>query len=101
MGLGAAVPHAVAGESLVYEATATTNVTVEGIAAQESTMVTSVLGGETTITVRRQGRTGSKAALVGILSAKRHSAQSLTTSTTGPRFPNKSPRNQIKKSFPN
>ena len=53
MGLGAAVPHAVAGESLVYEATPTTNVTVQGIAAQESTMVTSVLDGETTITVRR------------------------------------------------
>lgn len=53
VGLGAAVPHAVAGESLVYEATATTNVTVEGVAAHESTMVTSVLGGETTITVRR------------------------------------------------
>lgn len=53
VGLGAAVPHAVAGENLVYEASATTNVTVEGIAAQESTMVTYVLGGETTITVRR------------------------------------------------
>lgn len=56
MGLGAAVPHAVAGESLVYEATATTNVSVEGVAAQESTMTTLVLGGETTIEVsRRQG----------------------------------------------
>lgn len=53
MGLGAAIPHAVAGENLVFEATATTNVTVEGVTAQESTMVASVLGGETTITVRR------------------------------------------------
>lgn len=56
MGLGAAVPHAVAGESLVYEATATTNVSVDGVAAQESTMMTSVLGGETSIKVsNRQG----------------------------------------------
>lgn len=53
MGLGATIPHAVAGESLVYQATATTNTTVEGVAAQESTMTTSVMGGETTITVRR------------------------------------------------
>lgn len=51
VGLGAAVPHAVDGDSLVYEATATRNVSVEGIAAQESTMATSVLNGEALITV--------------------------------------------------
>lgn len=54
MGLGAAVPHAVAGESLVYEATATTNVSVDGVAAQESTMTTYVLGGEASIEVRQR-----------------------------------------------
>lgn len=57
MGLGAAVPHAVDGDSLVYEATATTNITVEGIAAQESTMTTSVLSREASVTVRQHGTT--------------------------------------------
>lgn len=56
VGLGAAVPHAVDGGSLVYEATATTNTTVEGISAQESTMTTSVLSGEASVTVRQRGQ---------------------------------------------
>lgn len=56
VGLGAAVPHAVDGDSLVYEATATTNTTVEGIAVQESTMTTSVLSQEASVTVRQQGQ---------------------------------------------
>lgn len=51
MGLGAAVPHVVDGGGLVYEATATTNVTVQGVAAQESTMTAPALGGETSVTV--------------------------------------------------
>ncbi|CAB1113932.1 unnamed protein product [Ectocarpus sp. CCAP 1310/34] len=54
VGLGAEVPHVVDGGGLVYEATATTNVTVEGVAAQQSTMTTSALGGEVSITVTMQ-----------------------------------------------
>lgn len=62
MGLGAELPHVADGGGLVYEATATTNVTVEGVAAQESTMTTSVLGGEVSITVsgRKQGKRGGE-----------------------------------------
>lgn len=51
VGLGAAVPHVVDGGGLVYEATATTNATVEGVAAQESTMTAPALGGEASVTV--------------------------------------------------
>lgn len=60
MGLGAELPHVADGGGLVYEATATTNVTVEGVAAQESTMTTSALSGEVSITVsgRNQGQQG-------------------------------------------
>lgn len=52
MGLSAAVPHVVDGGGLVYEATATTNVTVDGVAAQQGDMTTTVLDGESTITVK-------------------------------------------------
>ncbi|CAN0524983.1 unnamed protein product, partial [Ectocarpus sp. 12 AP-2014] len=54
VGLGAELPHVADGGGLVYEATTTTNVTVEGLAAQESTMTTSALGGEVSITVTMQ-----------------------------------------------
>lgn len=51
MGLGAATPHVVNGGSLVYEAGATTNVSVGGVAAQEGTMTATMLGGESSVTV--------------------------------------------------
>lgn len=51
MGLGAATPHVVEGGGLVYEASETANVTVGGLAVQQSTMTTTVLGGESTVEV--------------------------------------------------
>lgn len=52
MGLAAAVPHVVDGGGVVYEASAATPVTVEGINASMSNMTSTVLGGYATITVR-------------------------------------------------
>lgn len=77
VGLGAELPHVADGGGLVYEATATTNVTVEGVAAQESTMTTSALGGEVSITVsgrnqEKQGRERRLSARVGTNRQQRH-----------------------------
>lgn len=47
----AEVPHVVNGDGLVYETFAMRNVMVEGIAAMQSTMTTTVLDGKTRITV--------------------------------------------------
>lgn len=60
MGLSAAIPHVVDGGGLVYEASATTNVTVQGIAAQQGTMTTTVLGGDSEITVRLYSCCGTR-----------------------------------------
>ncbi|CAM9609391.1 unnamed protein product, partial [Laminaria digitata] len=54
VGLGAATPHVVNGGSLVYEAAATTNVSVSGVAAQEGAMTTTILGGESSVTITMQ-----------------------------------------------
>lgn len=51
VGLAAPIPHVVEGGGLVYEAMATSNVTVGGVAAQRGIMTTTVLGGDVTIAV--------------------------------------------------
>lgn len=51
VGLGAAIPHVVYGDGVVYTASATFDTTVGGVTAKTSNMTSSVLGGDTAITV--------------------------------------------------